>query len=471
MSKAKTRLTGAAVGGLLVVGGTGMVMLAPSASAATQTAKINMTCAVPPDFGGETTADFDFSIEVPEKTPRGGTAALKITMGATPIKIGYDVDIPDLKFQVGFEGTASGGATGAVTIAGEGPIPPIKKDVPITLPQYDATVVVPAGATDDVVVDISKMTITAVIDPIPCTVNGPGKLLTIPVDVGATASPSPTATSSSTASASPSATASTSKPPATQGPPNGKEVDVEYKCVTTGSPIPIPETTPTYSIKIIVPSTATKGDKVAISAKYKDDVIGTTPDIPNLPSVTLRYTPSLDITVKQGETKSTVTVVGKEMETKPAKGSKLYADGPLTGEFTVWGGGDFEFSPGEMRQVSSPPSLPNVKTSTICSVTKTVVSATLKAEGDKGTPDPTLTQTPSGSADTKGNTGGDTDGDSDGDTSGDTTSKGGTSGGLAETGSSGGGLTAFAMAAGTAVLAAIALMLFVPYRRRMRGQV
>lgn len=172
----------AALGMATIAGSAGLLALAPAANGATVTAKVNMSCTIAPAYGGDQTADFNFSIEVPEKTAPGSTANLTVTMGPTPVKAPLTVSM-DIPFNVNFTGTASGGATGPLTITGvPGKIPGIVKNEPITLPTFDAAFPVPANATDDVVFDLTDMALTAVIG-VPCTVNGPGTLVTVPVDV------------------------------------------------------------------------------------------------------------------------------------------------------------------------------------------------------------------------------------------------------------------------------------------------
>ncbi|MET7300813.1 hypothetical protein [Embleya sp. NPDC005575] len=437
MSKAKTRLATAAIGGMLVAGGTGMVAFAPAAHAA-DPVKVNMTCKIPyPPGAPDVTDDFNITLEMPTtKTAPGGEATVKVKMGATPVK-GPETLKDPVPFNATFDAKASGGSTQDLKIVGEPGKVQVTKGEPITLPDFDAKIKVPADATGDIDITPTKLLLKAVVD-VPCAVNGTPKLGKILVDKNATAPPT--------------TTPPTDEPP---GPPNGREVNVKYACKTFESPVTIPDTTPTFGITVKVASTAKKGDNLDISASFKDNVVGSVPA--GIPAAHIKYTPKLTIDVVQGDNKRTVDVVGAAKEADPQPGDPLKVDGPLTGKFSVWGGGDFSFSPGALRiDTHAKFGALEIDTYTDCKVTSTDVSATLKAKGDAGSPPPpSLTQSPSGSANSNGGT----------------TTTGGATGDLAHTGASGGGMTAFAMAAGTAVLGAIALMLFVPYRRRIRNQV
>ncbi|MFI6983938.1 hypothetical protein ACIBSV_35705 [Embleya sp. NPDC050154] len=458
MSKAKTRLATAAIGGMLVAGGTGMVVLAPAAQAA-DSVKVNMTCQIPyPPGSPDVTADFNIAMEVPTgKTAPGGEATVKMTMGATPVN--GPVSLPDpVDFTATFDAKASGGSTQTTKIVGESGKIQVTEGQPITLPPFNAKIKVPSDATGDIDITPTKLVLNAAgaID-VPCTVNGTPKLGTIKVDAGGTPPPSsPPPSSRPPTSQPPTSQPPTTEPPGTQGPPNGKEVNVDYACKTKVEdfPVNIPDTTATYGVTITVPSTAKKGDKVDISAKFKDNLVGKAPA--GLPgsNIDLKFIPTFTIDVEEGSNKRSLDLTGPEKALKVNSGDPLTLDGPITGKFDVWGGGDFSFKPGQLK-ISTNASLGTIKarSTTTCTVTNTSVSATLKASGDQGTPPPTLTQSPTGNV---GSNGG---------------SSGGTTGDLANTGASGGGMTAFAMAAGTAVLGAIALMLFVPYRRRIRNQV
>lgn len=298
----------------------------------------------------------------------------------------------------------------------------------------------PSNATGDIELTPTKLVLNAGGLDVPCTVNGAPKLGKLPVDAGAT--PPPTTTPPTT------------EPPGTQGPPNGKEVTIEYKCKTVveGFPIEIPDTTPTYAATITVASTAKKGDKLDISAKFKDNVVGQAPASLPMDNIELTFTPTFKVDVEEGSNKKSIDLTAPAKTITVNKGDALILDGPVTGKFDVWGGGDFTFKPGELKVATSAKvGTLNAKSTTTCSVTKTTVSATLKATGDQGTP-PANSETPSQTL-SQTPTGNNNPGD------------------LANTGAEGDGMTAFAMAAGTAVLGAIALMLFVPYRRRMRNQI
>jgi hypothetical protein len=216
--------------------------------------------------------------------------------------------------------------------------------------------------------------------------------------------------------------------------PNGKEVEVTYNCVTTladGSPSPVPPSDSTLGIKLVLPSAAKAKDKVDIVAEFKDKKLGTAPAI--TPAGTdVSVTPELTIDVTEGGQKGTAKVGLPEFTVKVGGGDPLTAPSGLKGQFEVWGGGDFSFSPGQLVINSKALGLATV---TKCSVKTTSVSATLKASGDKGTPPPPTS----------------------------------TGGGLANTGTGGPGIGAFALIAGTAVLAAVGALLLLP-RRRLRAR-
>ncbi|MGC0419134.1 hypothetical protein [Embleya sp. AB8] len=444
MSKAKTRLAMTAIGGMLIAGGGGMFVFAPSAQAASTAVDVNMTCKFTGLTLPDATMDLSFKLELPAKVAPGQDAVIKVDMGKTvnsPVDLGAG-----MKFSVVMDASAAGASTGATKITGEdGKLPALVTGQPIILPPFNAKVPVPANAANgNLDLTLTHLTLTAGVN-VECTPNASPKFATINVDKSAP-----------TTSASP----STSTPPSDDppGPPNGKEVNVDYACKTKVEdfPVEIPDSTATYGVTITVPSTAKKGDNLDISAKFKDNLVGKAPSSLPGENIDLAFVPTFAINVEQGSTKQPLVLTGPEKAIKVNANDPLTLDGPITGKFSVWGGGDFSFSPGDLK-ISTTATLGTLKakSTTTCTVTKTAVSATLKAKGDAGTPPPTLTQSPTGNVGSNGGS----------------STTGGTTGDLAHTGASGGGMTAFAMAAGTAVLGAIALMLFVPYRRRIRNQV
>jgi hypothetical protein len=460
MSNTKARLATAAVGGMLLAGGTGMIALAPAAHAA-DPVKIKMACVVPPGVGLEDFTDFfNFTVEVPtKKVAPGGVATLSIDMGATPVMNPLDLPEPtDFDFSVAMEAATSGGSTEKVNLAGApGKITLSKLHDPIVLPKFEAKFTVPADATGDIAVLPSKLVLTAAMTDTTCTPETSTELAKIPVDKDGKPPTSPppsskpptTPPATSSASSTPSASSTRTNGPA--GPPNGKEVAAEYTCKTVveGFPVKIPDTTPTYNVTVTVPSTAGKGDSLDISAKFKDNLVGKAPSSLPMDNISLTFTPTFKVDVEQGSNKKSVDLTAPSKTVTVNKGDDLILDGPVTGKFDVWGGGDYSFKPGELKiaTVAKVGGL-NAKSTTTCSINKTTVSATLVAEGDKGAPPAETTTSVTQSVEAPANPGD-----------------------LASTGAEGDGMTAFAMAAGTAVLGAIALMLFVPYRRRMRNQV
>jgi len=172
----------AALGVATIAGTAGMFAVAPSASAATTTTSLNMTCSLDAIGLPPLTAEFPFTITAPDKTAPGSVAELTVDMGTTPVPAPLDVEA-GVEFDVAFEGTLAGGATGATAIPGEaGTLGKLVGGEPITLPAFKAPFTVPANATGDVDVTITKLTLTAVV-PIPCVVDTPAKFLTIGVDI------------------------------------------------------------------------------------------------------------------------------------------------------------------------------------------------------------------------------------------------------------------------------------------------
>lgn len=233
--------------------------------------------------------------------------------------------------------------------------------------------------------------------------------------------------------------------------PNGVEVQVSYVCktVVTGVSIPIPDMTPSLGVKILVPSRGAKDQQVDLQVVFKDQVIS---DIPSVAGdaqkgLMAKLTPTMKVVVSDGRNApGTVSATTGPIDVDMTPGGKMKG-GPLTGKFTIPGGGTFSFSPGELvLKIDVPFAGSTVVATATCTTTGTVpVSATLVAEGAPG--GAPGQQTGGTSA---GNTGGSTGGD------------------LAKTGSGGSTISAFALIAGTAVLAAVGVLLLVPYRRRLR---
>ncbi|MCF2534025.1 hypothetical protein [Yinghuangia soli] len=221
--------------------------------------------------------------------------------------------------------------------------------------------------------------------------------------------------------------------------PNGKEVSVSYACKTLvdGKPFPgIPDSEQTLGIKILVPSAAKAKDKVDILAEFKDGKLGSAPSITPANQQLTVETAELTVDIVEGGTEKGTAKASLNGFTVTANpGQPLTAPGALKGQWEVWGGGDFTFSPGTLVLKTVPQGLP-LKSETTCTVKSSAVSATMKASGDKGTP-------PAGGGTSTA-----------------------TGGGLAKTGSDGTSVNAFALVAGTAVLAAVGVLLMLPRRRR-----
>ncbi|MGA4540233.1 hypothetical protein ACPA54_09575 [Uniformispora flossi] len=226
--------------------------------------------------------------------------------------------------------------------------------------------------------------------------------------------------------------------------PNGKLVAVQYSCLTADSPIESAKGPfeATRKVLITLPSSADPNEKVDVSATFENDVVG---DMPNIPvQVKLHITPEIDVKVTDdaGNTGALTLKADSPPDFDLVPGQPMKA-GPFKGSFTVPGGGVFSFAPGELRIATV---AMGATTHTVCTLKNTPeVSATLTAVGDRGE----LPQT---------STGGTSTGSSSSTTGGD----------LAKTGSGGSAINAFALAAGTAVLAAVGVLLLVPYRRRLR---
>ncbi|WP_436777244.1 hypothetical protein [Yinghuangia sp. YIM S09857] len=238
----------------------------------------------------------------------------------------------------------------------------------------------------------------------------------------------------------------TTSPPPVIKDPNGKPVEVKYSCLTADSPIDSAKGPfeATREITILLPSAGDPNEEVDVSASFKDDVVGDMPNIP-VPNVQLTITPTLDIKVTDdagGTGKITLTAASPPpIPLEPGKPMKA---GPFTGKFKIPGGGLFSFFPGELRITTATNIVPQ-PTHTVCTLKNDpAASATLKAEGARG-------QLPSSNGGT---------------TSGTTGGNGAASGDLAKTGSGGSTLGAFALVAGTTVLASVGVLLLITRRRR-----
>lgn len=226
--------------------------------------------------------------------------------------------------------------------------------------------------------------------------------------------------------------------------PNGKLVSIQYSCLTADSPLPEAKGPfeATRKVLITLPSAADPNEKVDVSATFENDVVGDMPNIP-LTGVKLHIEPEIDVKITDDAGNNGLLTLKADAppDFDLVTGQPMKA-GPFKGSFTVPGGGVFSFTPGELRITTT---AVGQTTHTVCTVKNTPeVSATLTAVGDRGQ----LPQT----------TGGTSTG----------TSAGATGGDLAKTGSGGSSINAFALAAGTAVLAAVGVLLLVPYRRRLR---
>lgn len=239
-------------------------------------------------------------------------------------------------------------------------------------------------------------------------------------------------------------TTSPSPSPSTTPPvikdPNGKPVEVKYSCLTADSPIDSAKGPfeATREVTILLPSAGDPNEEVDVSASFKDDVVG---DMPNLGvSVKLKITPSLDVVVKDdaGGTGKITLNAASPPEFDLVGGAPMKA-GPFTGKFKIPGGGLFSFFPGELRITTQAVGFPT-PTHTVCTLKNDpAASATLKAEGARG-------QLPS--------------------TTGGSSTGAAASGDLAKTGSGGSTIGAFALVAGTTVLASVGVLLLITRRRR-----
>ncbi|MYS83441.1 hypothetical protein [Embleya scabrispora] len=426
----RTAMAGAAA---LAIASGGLLGLSGTAVAAEVV--VPDTCKLPPLAGGQdVTNDQKIELVMPTGAVKpGNVATVGVKMGPTGQKAPAKLN-NDFTFSMTFEVGGGGGTTKEVKLEGGGKLV-AESGGDVALPQFDGKITIPADLKSDITLKPKEWTTVV-------------KILGDQVTV---CKPTGTAPDLGTLKISEDGGGD---PPA--GAPNGKDVTVDYTCDIYlgsdkfGDPLPLKST-----IKVIVPSAAKPNEKVAVQAKFKDDILGTAPSITPANGVEATVTPTLTIDTTGGDKKPfNVALPAKKVSIKP--GDQIKAAGPLTGEFTVGAAGDYTFSPGAFNLGLEIPGEQVIKVDLKCKATKTDVSATLKAKGDGGTSSGNVTQTPTGNVGSDG---------------GSTTTNGGATGDLAHTGASGGGMTAFAMAAGTAVLGAIALMLFVPYRRRIRNQV
>lgn len=246
-------------------------------------------------------------------------------------------------------------------------------------------------------------------------------------------------------------------PPGGEEPMDPKQVHVAYNCVTT--PPLQPPSASELDVTVTVPKTAAKGDKVEVKADFKEGRVGTFPaDVP-APGTQVQMKAALQVGVSDGKGyTSAIGLEGPTFDVTIQPGADMKTDA-LKAQWTVPGGGMFSFTPGNLTLSTMLGG--NEAAKTECSVTGAVeVSAQMKATGEA--PPPTGGGTQGGTAgNTSGNTGG----------SNGSTGTTGTSGGdLAKTGTGGSTVNAFALVAGTAVLAALGVLLVIPYRRRTRAR-
>ncbi|WTW95213.1 hypothetical protein OG216_18335 [Streptomycetaceae bacterium NBC_01309] len=240
---------------------------------------------------------------------------------------------------------------------------------------------------------------------------------------------------------SPSPSPSPSTTPPVIKDPNGKPVQIKYSCLTADSPLPsaVGPFEATREITILLPSAGDPNEEVDVSASFKDDVVGDMPNIP-IPNIMLKISPSLDVKVTDdaGGTGKITLNAASPPEFPLVAGQPMKA-GPFTGKFKIPGGGLFSFFPGELRITTQAGGIPT-PTHTVCTLKNDpAASATLKAEGARG-------QLPS--------------------TTGGSSSGAAASGDLAKTGSGGSTIGAFALVAGTTVLASVGVLLLITRRRR-----
>jgi hypothetical protein len=245
-------------------------------------------------------------------------------------------------------------------------------------------------------------------------------------------------------------------PPGGEEPMEPKLVNVTYKCETPGQGT----ADSVRDIMITVPKTGAKDATVDVKANFKDDILGQFPDSLPVENITVNITPKLTVKISDGKQwNGTTDVVGAGFDVVLKKGATMKG-GPLNGTWKIPGGGMFSFTPDVL--VMDVKLNGATAATTTCTPTKAVeVSAQLKATGD--TPPPT-------GGGTQGNTGGTTGTTGSSGTTGSTGTSGDSGGDLAKTGTGGSTVNAFALVAGTAVLAAVGVMLLIPYRRRARAR-
>ncbi|MYW03653.1 hypothetical protein [Streptomyces sp. SID3343] len=427
----------------LAIASGGLFALAGPATAAA--VSVPAKCVTPIDPNMTSTQTIDITMPTGPIKP-GKVATVKVEMGPTGVDAPVDLDNP-FEFTMVME--ASGGTTQEMTMTGSGTMKAAAGSA-VKLPVFEGKIKIPADAKGEIKLKPKSWNTTVDMgvigkQPTDCTPTGEAPVL-----------------GSITASAD----GGGDDPAAEPGDPNGKDVTVDYACDIMlngkkfGDPLALKPT-----VKVVLPGQAKPNTKVAVQAEFKDNVVGEAPDKLTPPAgIDANVTPKLTIDTTGGDKKSfDVTLPAKKINIKPKQ--QITVDGPLVGEFTTGAAGDYSFSPGAL--VIGLDLGEKLKVDLTCKATTTGVSATLKAAGEPGpgTPTQTLTQTPSGAATSTGTSSGTSNGSAGG------TTGNNNPGDLAHTGAQGDSMTAFAMAAGTAVLGAIGLMLFVPYRRRMRSQV
>lgn len=418
--------------GALALAAAGLTVFGSGPAAAADPVTVHASCDI---LGKPATVDQQFTVTPPTTAAApGSTVKLQVHLGpSVPSPADFPGTVP---FTFAMDTTASGGATGdAPLTGGSGTVGGLTKGSPVTIPDFTLNYAVPANATGDVTLTPQSFTVHAVAD-IKCTASGAPALTTVKVDPNAkpTGSPTPTGT-----------------PTSIPDPMDPVAVDVNYTCKTVvqGIDIKIPDTTPTFNIKIGVQKTANPGDKVNVTADVTGGTLGNAPSI--VPAGTqVTSSPTLTILVDDGNKGKSSFALTAPPSTQTVNPGDALKVGQFTGTFTVWGGGLFSFQPGdEVTNTNSNSSGLSTTSTTTCTMSKTGVSAQLKAVGSAGTPPPStsLTQTINAGAGTGGTTGG----------------------GLAHTGSSGGGVSALAMLAGTLVLLSGGVLLFLPNVRRRMG--
>ncbi|MGW0661376.1 hypothetical protein [Streptodolium elevatio] len=214
---------------------------------------------------------------------------------------------------------------------------------------------------------------------------------------------------------------------------------VEYSCETTGSPIPIPKLDTVLDVTVTVPATAKAGDDIDVKAAFANDVVGKMPSIPGASGLTIEVEPSLAMKVTEagGKAGSELTLLAPKKSFQVVEGADMKG-GPFEAKYKVTDKGEWTFAPDTLTLATT------TKLGETALTTKTVCSAKK------------VTWSPTGPPPSNNNTGG----------SGSTGGNGASSGDLAKTGSGGSTINAFALVAGTAVLASVGVLLLITRRRR-----